>query len=86
MGAAEALGGARQYRFRGAGWIFANVTVPDAEHGPSLLGEPLIADNVPLGLRVLTAVDFDDQLCLAAREIHDVRPYRQLPRELRPVT
>ena len=72
MGAAEALGGACEYRFRSSLGIFSHVAVPHSINRPALAPQPFIAHRVALRLRVLSAVNLDDKLGLPACKVGDV--------------
>jgi len=82
VGAAEALGGACEDGFCRTVWVCVHIVVPHAKHAPSLLCQPLIADDVALRFRMLAAVNLNHELCLSTREIHDVGSDRELPGEL----
>ncbi len=85
MGAAEALGGARQNSLDHSIGVFAHVAIPDAENCPTFTSQPLVSDCVPRRFSVLSAVDLHDELRLSAREVHNVWPDWQLARELRSI-
>ena len=85
MGAAEALGGACQDGFCRANWVLVHVAVPYAKYGPAFAPQPFVTYHVAFRLRVLPAVDLNDELCLAAGEICDVRADRKLSREPGPI-
>jgi hypothetical protein len=82
VGAAEALGGALRNRAEDALGILIEFDVPDAQDRPAFLREIRIAALIPLGFGMLAAVQFNHELCLAARKIGKVRTDRQLAREL----
>lgn len=86
MGAAEILGGAGKDHLRHAIRVVADVTVPQTKDGPTLIVEPFVAYLVALRLRMLPSINLDDEPCLPARQIRDVRTNRQLSRELRSVS
>jgi len=58
--------------------VHQHVVVPEPQHSIAIFMQALRAFNVTLGVEVLTAIDFDDQLGFEAREIHDVRTDRKL--------
>jgi hypothetical protein len=86
VGAAEALGGACQNGFGCSNGIAANVAVPHPEYGPAFSAQPFVPHGVALAVGVLTAIDLDDELGLAAGKIDDVWADRQLACEFGPVT
>ncbi len=49
------------------------------------MGESAISNMVPDGLRVLTAIEFNDQFCLEANEVEHVALERHLAFELQPI-
>jgi hypothetical protein len=55
------------------------------EYGPAFAPQPFVTYHVAFRLRVLPAVDLNDELCLAAGEICDVRADRKLSREPGPI-
>jgi hypothetical protein len=47
----------------------------------AMFDEPLITGRITLVIRVLAAVDFDDEPLLSTDKIHDIRPDRLLTHE-----
>jgi hypothetical protein len=72
VGAAEALGGLEQDRLGDAVGIFADLAVPEADHGPAPLFKEASACQIIFAVNVLTAVNFDDQPRLATGKVSDV--------------
>jgi hypothetical protein len=85
VGAAEALGGSQQDRLDNAFRIGADIRIPEADDCPTGSLEIACPTQVRFGLRVLPAVQLDDQPRLPACEIDDERADRELAGEFRPV-
>jgi hypothetical protein len=69
VGAAEALGGSLHDRFQHAFGVLIQFVVPDPEDGPSFLREERITLPIVIGVGVLAAIEFDDELRLPAGEV-----------------
>ena len=83
MGAAEALGGSIHDRLKYPIRVLVQLAVPDAKNRPTLLFEEAVALLIMLRSSMLAAIHLDDQLCLSAGEVREVRPDWQFARELR---
>jgi hypothetical protein len=83
VGAAEALGGSIHDGLKDTLRIVIELIVPEPQDVPAMLPQENVAPLIALRVGVLTAVQFDDQLCLSASEIGIIRADRQLARELR---
>ncbi|SDC87924.1 hypothetical protein SAMN05444678_106195 [Sphingomonas sp. YR710] len=82
MGAAEALGGVREYVFRDAVRIVDDGRIPIADDFPTQACQVTSALLVLLGSRqMLAPVEFDRELRLPTGNIHDVWTDHELPRE-----
>src|SRR4051812_18587663 len=86
VGAAEALGGAIQYRHNDAVGILYQVVVPDSHDRPAVLLKEGIAANITSGFGMLAAVEFDNQLGLPASEVCGKWTHWQLAREFGSIT
>ena len=84
MGAAEALGGALHDRVEHAVRVLVQLVVPHPQNRPTLACKESIPPNVPLALGMLTAIQFNNQPRLPAREVGNIRSDWQLTGELRP--
>lgn len=82
MGAAEALGGAREDHLDRTDWILPHIAVPDAKYGPTLFSQPLIPQQITPGFCMLPAIDFDYKLRPTTGKIDNVGADRELPSEL----
>lgn len=58
-----------------------NLSVPESQHFEALCLQPLITVLIRFGCRVLTTINFNNQLCFEANEICDVRSDRMLATE-----
>lgn len=80
MGAAEALGGVRQHKFRRALGIAHNFGVPKPNYAPAEIFQiGGTACIIALLIQMLASVEFDRQLGFAAGQIEDVVSNHQLP-------
>jgi hypothetical protein len=80
VGAAEALGGSDQDRFRHSVRILAYFAVPEAEHSPATVPQEGGAPRVIFGrLEMLAAVELNRQLGLATGQVDHVAVDNQLP-------
>ena len=84
MGAAEALGGPLHDRIEHTVGIIVQLSIPNPQNSPSLVRQEGVAPNIALAIHVLAAVQLNNEFGLPAGEIRNVRPDRELPRELRP--
>src|ERR1043165_4692030 len=73
--------GGRKNYFQDAISIGQNIRIPEAENPVAFRLEPTIALDVAFVLRVLSAVDFDDQVSLVTDEIDNEAPNGRLPAE-----
>ena len=65
--------------------IAQDIVVPEAQDAIASLLEPARAPRVfRLALRMLPAINFNDEACLGAEEIDDVRTDRLLAAEAKP--
>ena len=64
--------------------IFHDLVVPIAQHPPSVIFEPLRSHGIGSAVRVLAAIDLDDQRSIEADKVDDIWPQRTLPSELEP--
>ncbi len=85
MGAAEALGGSVENCSQRTIRTFDKLIVPETKNRPAFLSQIFVALPVIIGVRVLAAIEFDDELRLPAGEVRDIGADQQLTRELRPV-
>lgn len=66
--------------------VLQDIIVPEAKHPIALLLKILAPDNVNLGVwrkHVLASVNLDNDPCIVAGEIREVRTDRRLPAEVR---
>jgi hypothetical protein len=84
VGAAEALGGPLHDSVEHPVRIGVQLRVPHPQNRPTLVRQEGVAPNIALTIRMLATVQLEDELRLPTGEIRNVRPDRQLPRELRP--
>ncbi len=59
-----------------------NIVIPKSQYAIAMPAEPMISCSVTFVLRMLAAIDFDNEAMLATNEIHDVRSGRSLPDKL----
>jgi hypothetical protein len=55
-----------------------HVIVPKSQYAEVILGKPAIADRIPFGVDMLSAIDFDDEPRRKAEKIRDVGTKRDL--------
>jgi hypothetical protein len=65
--------------------ISQHVGIPESQHVITVRAERGIARAVPGIIRVLPAVNFDDEFLIATNEIYDIGPDGVLPNEFEPV-
>jgi hypothetical protein len=82
VGAAAALGGSIRDQSEHAVRAPVEFIVPDAQDRPAFAFQVIVSDAVRLRFRMLSAIELNDQLRLAACEIRSVRADRQLAGEL----
>ena len=85
MGAAEALGGPEQNGVNNRFGILAHFAVPEPDHLPTFGLQEVGTSNILRTIRMLRAVDFHYQPCLATGEVRNIRTDRELPGEFRPI-
>ena len=59
------------YSLQDAIHIARYLMIPETQDAVVVFVQPLIPHDVPFAVRVLAAIDFDDQLFLTANKIHD---------------
>jgi hypothetical protein len=62
--------------------LFQYVVIPKAQDAVTFTNKPGIAFLISRVLRMLTAIELDNQFVIEADEVNDVRPNRRLPLEL----
>jgi hypothetical protein len=61
--------------------IRKHIVIPEADHAPASLHQVSAAHHIQLGLRMLTAVDFDDQPAFDTGEVGEIGRYGVLATE-----
>ena len=68
-------------RFENASQVARYIVVPEAQNSKVAIGQPFVAHGVARTVRMLSAVDLNDQPSLAANEVDGVWPDWLLPDE-----
>jgi len=71
-GAAEALGGSIHNRLKYTLGVFVQLVVPDTDDRPTFPAQELVTPPIMIRFGMLAAVELDDQLRLAAREVGEI--------------
>lgn len=81
MGPAEALGGACKHLLRNRLRAFQHFMIPESDHRPSACLKIGCSDDIVRIVEMLLAINFNNQLGAAVREICDIGSDDELPCE-----